>query len=348
MTRQTWTAAVAAFVFVVLAAVIAMVPVPFVTWSPGPTYDLLGSVDGEPTVTVQGVQTQPSSGQLRMATVNVTGPDSVITLPEALFAYWLPDNEVLPRQAVYRPGLDINQVKEAEAASMESSQSLAKVAALRAAGIKVTELPMVQKVSASGPSAGRLQPGDLITAIDNQPVSGVEQAGAMIREGNVGRVLKIDLLRQGAVLTESVTTRALSDQPTVPDAGIELAIGYLFDPEVTVALDPSIGGSSAGLMFALAIYDKLSSEDLVAGRVIAGTGAIDATGRISAIGGVREKASAAHRDGATVFLLPKANCTDLGTPPEGLRAVPVETLGDALSAMESLKLESTAAEVPSC
>ena len=35
MTKQTWTAAVAAVLFVALAAVVSLVPVPFVSWSAG-------------------------------------------------------------------------------------------------------------------------------------------------------------------------------------------------------------------------------------------------------------------------------------------------------------------------
>ncbi len=81
MTKQTWTATVSAVLFVVLAAVIALVPVPYVTWSPGGTHDLLGQVTGTDgnsvaAITVSGpeVTTHPTTGQLRMTTVAVTSP----------------------------------------------------------------------------------------------------------------------------------------------------------------------------------------------------------------------------------------------------------------------------------
>jgi len=47
VTRQTWTAVVSSLVFIALAAVIAFAPIPFVAWTPGVTYDVLGASDGK-------------------------------------------------------------------------------------------------------------------------------------------------------------------------------------------------------------------------------------------------------------------------------------------------------------
>ena len=137
MTKQTWTAAVAALLFIAFAAVIAMVPVPYVTWAPGATHDLLGTVDGRPAISVQGAATFPTSGELRMATVSVTRADASLTLPDALFSFWLPSREVLPREAVYPSGVEAAQLEEAQARLMGTSQDIAVVAALRAAGVMV-------------------------------------------------------------------------------------------------------------------------------------------------------------------------------------------------------------------
>lgn len=84
MTKQTWTAAVAAVLFVALAAVVSLVPVPFVSWSAGATVNLFEPVDDQPRVDITGVETFPTTGQLRLTTVSVTRADSQLTLPEAL------------------------------------------------------------------------------------------------------------------------------------------------------------------------------------------------------------------------------------------------------------------------
>ena len=46
-----------------LAAVIALVPVPYVNWAPGATHDLLGQVDGKDAITITGLPTRHPSGK---------------------------------------------------------------------------------------------------------------------------------------------------------------------------------------------------------------------------------------------------------------------------------------------
>jgi len=352
VTKQTWTAAVAALLFVALAAVIAMVPVPFVTWAAGSTYNLLGFVEANPTanpaISIDGVKTYPSSGEMRMATVSVTRPDSALTLPEALFSYWLPEREVMPREAVYPPGVDASEIQDASVRLMDDSQTTAVVAALRVAGVEVAELPMVSWVAAAGPSSGLMRPGDLITAVDNKPVQRIDQVQEAVAKQGVGKPVKFDLERDGIALTETVTTRGSATDPEAPVLGMGLSIGYKYEPTITFGIDPAIGGPSAGLPFAIAIYDKLTPEQLLAGRVVAATGEIDADGRVRRIGGVQEKIAAAARDGASVFLLPRANCEDAPPAPDGLQLVPVDNLGDALVALDALDDPTQAASVPQC
>jgi len=138
------------------------------------------------------------------------------------------------------------------------------------------------------------------------------------------------------------------------DAATSAALGYLHlspsQVHVTIRL-ADVGGPSAGLMFTLGIIDKLagngSGGDLTGGRKIAGTGEITASGQVGPVGGVALKTKAAARDGATVFLLPRAECSDgRADTPAGLRLVPVDTLDQAVKALEAL--DSGEGDVPSC
>lgn len=352
MTKQTWTAAVAALLFVALAALIAMVPVPFVAWSPGSTYNLLGDIDADsgPTaaIRIQGIDTFPARGEVRMATVSVTRPDSALTLPEALFSHWLPSREVMPRDAVYPPGVDPAEIQDNSVRMMDDSQGTAIVAALRVARVPVLELPMVTWVSAAGPAHEKLKPGDLITAVDNAHVQRVDDVKRAVAEQGVGKVVKFDLERDGLPVSVTVTTRASSTSPETPVVGIGLDVGYKYAPSISFGIDPVIGGPSAGLPFALAIYELLTPESVLGGRVVAGTGEVDSSGRVSPIGGVQEKIAAAARDKAEVFLLPKGNCVDALEAHPGLRLVPVENLGDALAALEALDDPAAVDSVPQC
>ncbi|NUP23903.1 MAG: hypothetical protein HOZ81_49195 [Streptomyces sp.] len=134
------------------------------------------------------------------------------------------------------------------------------------------------------------------------------------------------------------------------DAATEAALNYLdlTDKNIKVTLKlADVGGPSAGLLFSLGIIDKLNAGDLTGGRTIAGTGTIDPDGKVGAVGGVSLKTQAAKRDGATVFLVPKAECSDAKAElPKGLRLIPVTTLKGAVTSLESL--ENGKGSVPSC
>jgi PDZ domain-containing protein len=131
------------------------------------------------------------------------------------------------------------------------------------------------------------------------------------------------------------------------------ALGHLHkspaDVKVKLRL-ADVGGPSAGLLFSLGIVNKLDGDgrggDLTGGRTIAGTGTIDARGKVGAVGGVPLKTQAAKRDGATVFLVPKAECDDAESEqPKGLRLIPVTTLDGAVQALRNLQ---TGGAVPHC
>ncbi len=353
MTKQTWTATVSAVLFVVLAAVIALVPVPYVTWTPGATHDLLGDVNGSPMITVTGATTHSTTGQLLMTTVAVTAPGSTLSLPEAFFAYWLPSREVLPRAAVYRDGENPSDISQGESELMTDSQSEAVVAALRQAGIPVYNWPMVESVTASGPANDVLKPGDMIQSVSISGSSGVTASSIQvvqdaIAHAGVGQPVSFSVLRNGQRMVATVTTRATTANPDKPVVGINLTTGYTYKPKVTFAVDPAVGGSSAGLMFALAITDKLTGDDMVGDRVIAGTGTMAADGTVGPIGGVQEKIAASVRDGASIFVMPRKNCVDVGTPPSGIRVVPVDTLSEAIEALSKLADDQTAGSVAGC
>ncbi|MEE1937878.1 S16 family serine protease [Streptomyces sp. TRM 70361] len=115
--------------------------------------------------------------------------------------------------------------------------------------------------------------------------------------------------------------------------------------EVDLRLE-DVGGPSAGLVFALGVIDEIDDGDLTGGLTIAGTGTIDGRGEVGPVGGVPLKTQAAARDGATVFLVPEAECeaARVGLPDE-LRLVPVTTLGNALRSLRALRDDG---HVPSC
>ncbi|GHF37122.1 hypothetical protein GCM10010218_18360 [Streptomyces mashuensis] len=152
---------------------------------------------------------------------------------------------------------------------------------------------------------------------------------------------------------QEIEQHNLSDMKKSQDAATQAALALLHrspgDVKVGLRL-ADIGGPSAGLLFALGIVDKLDGDgrggDLTGGRTIAGTGTIEPDGTVGPVGGVSLKMQAAHRDGATVFLVPKEECSDAtGELPKGLRLIPVTNLKGAVGALKDL---SAGRPVPSC
>lgn len=231
---------------------------------------------------------------------------------------------------------------------MDNSQSAAVAAALRAAGQKVVEYPMVMGVSNGSPADGKLKPGDFILRINNRAVSSTDEVREAINKHAVGEAILFTILRDRQELTQTITTVASNANASQPVVGINLAIGYSYAPRVTFRISPDIGGPSAGLIFALAVYDMVGPDDLIADRSVAGTGTITGSGTVGAIGGIQEKIAGAEAAGATVFLVPADNCPDVQGLATPVRLVRVATLTDAITTLENLNDPARAANVRSC
>jgi len=349
LTRQTWTAIVSAACFVVLALLVALLPVPFVAWGPGRTLDLLGpGGQDRPAVSVKGLTTYPTTGQLRMTTVSVTRVDSRLSLPEALFAHWMPQRDVLARDVVYPRSKSVEQVKDEEVAMMDDSKAHAVVAALRAAGKPVQQMPMVASVGLAGPSYNKLQPGDLVERVDQTQVRRPEDVGRIVRRHAVGDPVVLSVIRDGRRSDVTVTTVSSNEDKKVPVIGIRSVEGYRYAPRVEYGIDPAVVGPSAGLVFSLAIYDRVTPGDLLGGRDVAVTGQIGADGTVSPIGGIREKVAGAEKAGSEVFLVPSGNCADLRGVDSSMALVRVATLDEAVSALTTLRRTGRTDALPHC
>jgi PDZ domain-containing protein len=135
------------------------------------------------------------------------------------------------------------------------------------------------------------------------------------------------------VLGESETDEGL------PIIGISVAdAGSAFDFPIEVDIDAgAVGGSSAGMMLTLAVYNRLSEEDITQGRRIAGTGTINTDGSVGRIGGMKQKTYAAIGVGAEYLLVPEGDYDVAFETADGrIEVVAVDTIDDALAFLEGL------------
>jgi len=319
----------------VLTGVLVVLPAPYAVNGPGPTKDVLGEVDGEPLIEVAGAETYPSTGELRLTTISgVGGPGYPAYALNVLQGWFSPSSVVRPVEDVYPQDVSREEIDEVNAGQMVSSQENASVAALTELGYEVPATLVVAGTVEGTDAEGKLEEGDVLTALDGEPLPDYQSLVARLADVDPGDTVTLTVTRHSRSVDVPVVTGEREDG----GAQIGVFVDPSFDMPVDVDINiEGIGGPSAGTMFALGIVDLLTPEDEAAGEVIAGTGTVDVTGAVGPIGGIRQKLAGAARDGATWFLAPADNCDEVvGHVPDGLRVVEVATLHEAREAMVAI------------
>jgi PDZ domain-containing protein len=316
-----------------------------VTYEPGLTVDVLAETKGEEIVQVQGHETYRDAGELRMTTVYVSQPDARVNLFELMHGWISREDSVYPYKSVYRPDETTEDNRREGAVEMVSSQDAAIAAALKELGIDVQPALEVLSVSDGAPADGRLEVRDIFVSVDGHRVTRPDDVIEAVRGASAGEPVTFVVRRDGERRTVAVTPEQEDGRPQV---GIQLGTGYEFPFKVSVNIDSSIGGPSAGLMFSLGIYDTLTPGSLTGGEVVAGTGTIDGSGKVGPIGGIQQKIVGARDAGARLFLVPPDNCQDaVGAPAEDMRLVKAETMHDAVAAIKTWVADHDA-DLPTC
>ncbi len=348
MTRRTTTVTSAVLLLIALSCAVLLLPVPYVSLQPGPTLDALGEQRGDPVIAIEGdVRTYDDGGELNLVTVSVTNPDVDVRLPEALDAWFDPAAALVPKDLVYPEDVTTEESRAQTQQAMTGSQETARVAGLLAAGYP--PVVRVADVDPDGPAADQLRAGDLVTVVDDASVETPDEVVDAVTEHSPGDEVDLRVRRDDSVRSITVTTTSSDEEPAVARIGVQVVQDVDADLKVVNNISQQIGGPSAGMIFALAIYDKLTAGALTGGVTVAGTGEITAEGEVGPIGGIQQKVVGAAENGATVFLVPADNCAEAldGEVDPDLLLVRVETLDDAITSLEALA-EDPEAEVATC
>ncbi|MDQ0339198.1 PDZ domain-containing protein [Caldalkalibacillus uzonensis] len=317
-------------------------PLPYFVSQPGEAIEL------EPLIQVQGGH--PEQGSFMLTTIRMGGAN-VITYA---LARWNEYMELIDKERILAHYEDEEEYSRYQLEAMETSKDAAIIAAYQFAGKQVNVVNhgiIVTHILADMPARETLQIGDVITHVDGLAVNTSEELIQYIQSKEVGDQVELIFKRGDEEQTVSLTLQPL---PSVEEGGEERAgigIGAVTDRQIEVEppveiQTKRIGGPSAGLMFALEIYNQLTEEDITKGYRIAGTGTIDADGRVGRIGGVHQKVVAADRAGADIFFAPNEGgapesnyqravqaAQDIGTQ---MQIVPVDTIRDAVDYLRQL------------
>ena len=330
---EPWRLVIVGVILVVLAALSFWVPIPiFYRFLPGPVRNV------EDRVEINGATEYSSEGALLLTTVSI---DTTVTFAEWISTAFDSSSAVVMKDDVTQGGTDEELLREARR-TMRASKQHAEEVALSALGIAkpMGDGARVVEVVDGSPADGVLRAGDVIVGVDGGKVGTTCEVGNAIDQHEVGDEVEVTVKRGAKKQTLRMRTKALNpSDPGAPLVGILMEeVDYEFEPGLDVKINPGeIGGPSAGLMFALGIYDRLTPEDLTHGRRVAGTGEIACDGGVGAIGGIQQKIAAAEREDAEAFLTPAGNVAEAREVAEDIEIVPVSTFDDAIEYLEDIE-----------
>ncbi|MFI6561743.1 PDZ domain-containing protein [Streptomyces sp. NPDC050534] len=361
MPRRTATMLASTLMLIALLCAGVFIPVPYSEMSPGPTVNTLGNHDGEPVLQISGRKTYPTSGNLNMTTVRVTSADYRMNLVEAVYGWLAHDSKVVPHETLYPDGKTEEQSTQENAEEFSQSQESAKVAALKELHVPVKTWVIVSAVVKGSPAQGKLHAGDVVKAVDGTAVKQPDDVAKLVTKHKPGQDVVFTVVpakEQAAAEKQNKTatsTRKIKITTTTSDdkgkkraiVGISAGTDHTFPFSIDIKL-ADVGGPSAGLMFSLGLYDKLTPGSLTGGKFVAGTGTIDDDGKVGPIGGIQMKTVGARDKGAQYFLTPADNCSAAAKDtPGGLTLIKVNTIDDALGALKDLRAGKTS-DLPKC
>jgi PDZ domain-containing protein len=309
-------------------------------WPTGDFLILPGeAVNTAPMVRVASAPAKPNGGNLLLVTIY----SSPANLDEWLFGHVYPHAHLEPARTQLPPNTTYERFRHLEEAMMADSQTAAKVVALRQLGYTVAEhgegvvVTSVQRGSAA--QVAGIGRGDLLLAIDGQPVNTAGQLVQLIDGAKPGQTLRVTLKPNNSDAQREAEVR-LQARPNDPNRALMGLTPTTYRPSYDFPLQVSIDskgiiGPSAGLVLALSIMQAASPNDITHGHNVAATGTIDMEGRVGAVGGVTDKVFAAEGH-AEYFLVPKADADAARKTASRMKVVETDSLQQAVDFLKSL------------
>ena len=265
----------------------------YVIYSPG------GKVDLTDRISISGEN--ETSGKLQLSYVTMREA----TLPTAIAALIIPNWDMYPNEEASYDGMSYEESLNVDKISMKSAQDLATLIAYEKAG-KEVELAATHFLIAfiAEESNTDLKPMDEIIKINGVDMKDFTDVGDYITQLTPGEKVEIDVLRDNKEKKCNAVIYELDGESKV-GVGVITTYDYKTNPEVKIDSKESESGPSGGLMTTLAIYNKLTEEDITKGRDIIGTGTINDGGIVGGIDGIKYKLLGAK--GSDIFLCPKEN-----------------------------------------
>ncbi len=296
--------ALGAFLLVVagLTAAAFLVELPYYLIQPGSVRP------AEQRVVIEGAPSFETDGEVLFTTVYLSR-----ATPALMVRAWLDDAVKIRTEEEMYPEGDRDESRRVNRQRMDLSKLTATRVALDRVGVDASydaDGARVLGVIDDGPSAGVLQPSDVIVGVDGGEVAMPDDIGDELDDRAPGDVVEVEVERKGSDEPESVRI-VLGESPTSagrPVLGVEVEpANPQVESPVEVEVDSGeVSGPSAGLAWTLAIIDRMTPGSLTGGERIAVTGEILDDGSVGPIGGISQKVAAVKRAGIDLFIYPAA------------------------------------------
>jgi PDZ domain-containing protein len=245
---------------------------------------------------------------------------------------------IVPADQVKPPGVSEGERRREELQEMKMSQQVAAAVALRSLGYKVVATPIGARIEFADPEApagGKLNPGDVVTAVDGKTIRGPSGLRAAIAAAGTSKGLRFTVKRGPTLEATMRPERGPDGRPVI---GVIVSQAASIKLPFAVKIDTgNVGGPSAGLAFALDVLEEMG-KDVDHGNKVAVTGAIELDGRVGEIGGVKQKTIGVERAGIKVFLVPAGdNAREARKYARNVRIIPVRTFQQALRELATLQ-----------
>lgn len=292
-------------------------------------------------ITISGAETFQPEGALLFTTVGV---DDAVSIFEWIQSSLSDSIELYSRAEVFGDRSSAEQ-RQRDLMMMESSQNTAVLVALEFLGFEVFSHSGVRfgdVVEGSG-AVGVLETSDVIVGFDGLPITTLASLLELLADREPGTTVLLTV-EHAETLEQRDVELTLVTNPDFSGGfiGISTVQERIEEQELPFDVDidlGAVGGSSAGLAFTLSILDLLTPGELTGGRKVAVTGTISLDGSVNDVGGVRQKAVAARRSGAEIFIVPAGSVASARSGAGDMPVRGVSSLDEALEVLSSYEGE---------
>jgi PDZ domain-containing protein len=310
---------------------------PFLRTAPGDSMDALGTLAGKQTITIEKsdeVPTYKTNGSLFVLTVVEWGaPYARLSWFDAMRSFF--DDRIVVQPSIFSYPEEIDRDEDIQQGydMFDTAENHAIGTVFRKLELPFTAKMIVIDFDKQQKGHKNLKLGDWVVAINGMKFSNNEELFDVVKKLDAGPSTWT-VVRD----TKKIDVEVTSIEDEFGGVYFGVRMNELVTPATKVTFDfGDVGGPSGGLAMGLALYDKLTKEDLIAGRKIAVTGTLGNNyGDVGPIGGIDFKIALAARSGATIMIFPAMNCGDIEEEiPSGLTLYPVFTMDEALEVLRN-------------